>query len=240
MTDGGRLMKRIGIIGAMESEVTGFCHSFHAVETETKGIFKGSHADKEVYISLSGIGKVNAAIAAQRLVDLYSVECIINSGVAGGIYEKLSKLDIVISEKLTYHDFTPLDILDRNPPYGSVMTADKKLVELASCACKKLNDSLVADNKQPFSAYVGTVVSGDCFVSSSEKVKQLREDFDAYCTEMEGAAIAHVSKVNGIPFVVIRAISDFADEEAEGSFESFETVAAKRAEFITAEMIAQL
>ncbi len=233
-------MKRIGIIGAMESEVTGFCRSFSAVETETKGIYKGSCSDKEVYICLCGIGKVNAAIAAQRLIDLYSVECIINSGVAGGIYEKLSKLDIVISDSLTYHDFSPIDILDRNPPYGSIMTADAGLVRLAVSACEKLNENLKNEGKAPFNAYVGTVVSGDCFVSSSEMVNRLRSEFDAYCTEMEGAAIAHVSKVNDIPFVVIRAISDFADKEAEGSFESFETIAAERAQFITSEIIERL
>ena len=230
---------KIGLIGAMESETVVFCRDFDAVETNIAGISKGTFCGNEIFICQSGIGKVHAAIAAQRLVDIFGVECIINSGVAGGIYEKLSKLDIVISEQLTYHDFTPLDILDRNPPFGSMMKADAELVKKANKACEALNKKLAADGKNTFNYYAGTVVSGDCFVSSAEKVKQLREDFDAMCTEMEGAAIAHVATVNKIPFVIIRAISDFADEDADNSFESFENVAADRAAFLVKEILSE-
>lgn len=232
-------MNKIGLIGAMESEVDTFRRDFNAVSTNIKGIYKGAFGGKEIYICQSGIGKVNAAIAAQRLVDLFDVECIINSGVAGGVSEKLSKLDIVISENLTYHDFTPLDILDRYPPYGSMIKADGDMVEKAKLACETLNEKLKSEGKNTFNSFVGTIVSGDCFVSSSEKAKQLREDFSALCTEMEGAAIAHTAKVNEIPFVIIRAISDFADEDAEGSFESFENVAADRAAFLVKEILSK-
>jgi adenosylhomocysteine nucleosidase len=223
----------------MESEVNSFCRDFNAVPTSIKGIFKGDFCGKEIYICQSGIGKVNAAIAAQRLVDIFSVDCIINSGVAGGISEKLSKLDIVISKRLTYHDFTPLDILDRYPPYGSMMEADRALVEKAENACKTLNEKLENEGKGTFNSFVGTIVSGDCFVNSAEKAKQLRDDFEALCTEMEGAAIAHTAKVNEIPFVIIRAISDFADEDADNSFESFENVAADRAAFLVKEILSK-
>lgn len=230
---------KIGLIGAMESETVTFCRDFNAVETNIPGISKGTFGGNEIYICQSGIGKVNAAIAAQRLVDIFGVECIINSGVAGGIYEKLAKLDIVISETLTYHDFTPLDILDRNPPYGSMMKADGKMVEKAKTACKALCEKLAKDGKNTFNYYTGTVVSGDCFVSSAEKVKELRDKFNAYCTEMEGAAIAHVATVNKVPFVIIRAISDFADEDADNSFESFENIAADRAAFLVKEILSK-
>ena len=232
-------MNKIGLIGAMESEVEAFRRDFNAVDTNIKGIWKGFFGGKEIYICLSGIGKVNAAIAAQRLVDIFEVDCIINSGVAGGLSDKLSKLDIVISQRLTYHDFNPIDILDRNPPYGSMMEADREMVEKAVCACQALNKKLEEEGKDTFNSFVGTVVSGDCFVNSAEKAKQLRDDFDALCTEMEGAAIAHTAKVNGIPFVIIRAISDFADEDADSSFESFETVAAKRAAFLVKEILSK-
>ncbi len=230
-------MKKIGLIGAMDSEIAAFCRDFEAVETKIKGIYLGKYNGYEIYICVSGIGKVNAAIAAQRLVDVFGVECIINSGVAGGVSEKLEKLDIVISERLTYHDFDPLDILDRNPPYTKFFTADKVLSDKAKKACETLNGKLEKDGKKTFSAYYGTVVSGDCFVSSAAKAKQLRDDFDALCTEMEGAAIAHTAYVNGLPFLIIRAISDFADEDAENSFDSFENVAADRAAFLVKEML---
>ena len=230
-------MKKIGLIGAMDSEIAAFCRDFEAVETHIKGIHKGQFGGYEIYICVSGIGKVNAAIAAQRLVDIFGVECIINSGVAGGVSEKLAKLDIVISERLTYHDFNPLDILDRNPPYTKFFAADKVLAEKAQKGCELLNEKLKNDGKNTFCAHVGTIVSGDCFVSSSEKARQLRDDFDALCTEMEGAAIAHTAYVNGLPFLIIRAISDFADEDAENSFDSFENVAADRAAFIVKEML---
>lgn len=232
-------MKKYGIIGAMDSEITAFCRDFNATETKHAGILCGTCGENEIYICRSGIGKVNAAIAAQRLIDLCGVEYLINSGVAGGVAKQLNKLDIVISNKLAYHDFSPLDLLEKYPPYASLMQADEELIQKANEACKKLNSTLAAEGKPAFCAHNGTVVSGDCFVSSSEKAEQLRRDFDALCTEMEGAAIAHVCKVNGIPFVIIRAISDFADEDAENSFDSFEIVAADRAAFIVKEIVLQ-
>ncbi len=224
-------MKKIGLIGAMTSEINQFCRDFGAQDTNIKGIWKGTYLDKEIYICESGVGKVNAAIAAQRLCDHFGVEAIINSGVAGGIYEKLKKCDIVISQRLTYHDFTPRSLLASYPPYSEYMQADMTLVELAERACRELASD------EGISYYTGTVVSGDCFVSSSEKVRELRDSFDAYCTEMEGAAIAHTATVNGLPFVVIRAISDFADEQAEDSFDTFEVRAARVAAFIVTRII---
>lgn len=232
--------KKIGLIGAMASEIAAYRREFHAEETKIPGIYQGSFHELEVYISCSGIGKVNAAIAAQRLIDLFAVDCLINSGAAGGLSEKLEKLDVVVSETLTYHDFTPLDILDRNPPYGSRIQADPALVRQALAACTALNEKLRGEGKKPFSAYSGTIVSGDCFVESSEKADELRTTFGALCTEMEGAAVAHTAKVNGIPFVIIRAISDFANEDAESSFDRFETVAADRAAFIVKEILTDM
>jgi adenosylhomocysteine nucleosidase len=228
---------KIGIIAALDCEMAEFCRDFGAVESKYYGIFEGKCEDHDVYICLAGVGKVNAAANTQRLIDLFGVDYVINSGVAGGIYEKLKKLDIVISKRLTYHDFNPLDILDRNPPYTSYFDADEELLDKAKNACDALNAKLCDEGKEPFCAYCGTVVSGDCFVSSAAKVKELRARFDAHCTEMEGAAIAHTAYVNKLPFLIIRAISDFADEDAENSFDSFENVAADRAAFIVKEML---
>lgn len=233
-------MKKIGIIGAMTSETEIFCRDFSAVPTNVRGIMKGRSGDLEIYICCSGIGKVNAAVATQKMIDFFDVDAIINSGVAGGIANGIAKLDTVISDRLFYHDFTPMDILDRNPPYTSCFQADKELVKKAVLSCESLNCELSKQEKPNFCAHVGTVVSGDCFVSSSETVQRLRRDFDALCTEMEGAAIAHTAYASGVPFVIIRTISDFADEEAEDSFESFETVAANRAACIVKGILERL
>lgn len=231
-------MKKIGLIGAMDSEIVTFRELFSADETSVPGILRGKCDDKELYICRSGVGKVNAAIAAQRLVDLFSVDSLINSGVAGGVAPGLSKMDIVISDRLTYHDFSPAELLESYPPHCRYIKADPTLIQKAKEACNRLNRLLCEKSKPTFTAHVGTVVSGDCFVSSAEKAEQLHREFGALCTEMEGASIAHVARVNNLPFVVIRAISDFADEEAEDSFDSFEQVAARRAAYIVKEIIA--
>lgn len=223
---------RIGIIGAMESEITEFCKKFGATKIDGSEIYTATVGESRIYIALSGIGKVNAAICAQRLVDVFGVNCLINSGVAGCITRDLSTCDAVIADRLTYHDFNPIDILDRNFPFTSSFKADEELAELALESCKRLSE----DGKL-FKYVRGTVVSGDCFVSDSAVVARLRSDFDALCTEMEGAAIAHVAVANNIPFAVIRTMSDFADENADISFDELEKIAAKRAAEIVSDMI---
>lgn len=225
-------MAIIGIIGAMNSEVKTYCDSFCATKTEIDGIYKAKACGHELYICESGIGKVNAAISAQRLVDIFHVEYLINSGVAGCLTKELATCDAIIAKELTYHDFTPLDILERNAPFTSRFRADERLVEIAAKAC----DELISDGEK-FKYIVGNIVSGDCFVNDGAKAKQLREDFEAFCTEMEGAAIAHVAVVNKLPFAVIRTASDFADENADVSFEELESIAAKRASFIVSKML---
>lgn len=225
-------MAKIGIIGAMNSEVKTYCEDLRAEETKISGIYKAAAYGHEVYICESGIGKVNAAISAQRLVDIFEVEYLINSGVAGCLTKELSTCDAVIAKELIYHDFTPLDILERNSPYTSRFKADETLIGIAKKACDEL-----IDGGEKFKYIVGNVVSGDCFVNDGAKAKQLREDFGAFCTEMEGAAIAHAATVNKIPFAVIRTASDFADENADVSFDELEKIAAKRASYIVTKML---
>lgn len=225
-------MAIIGIIGAMNSEVVTYCESLGAKKTHIDGIFKAEAYGHEVYICESGIGKVNAAISAQRLIDIFNVGYLINSGVAGCLTKELSTCDAVIGKELTYHDFTPLDILDRNSPYTSRFKADEKLIMIAEKAC----DELIAGGEK-FKYITGNIVSGDCFVNDGNKAKSLREEFGAFCTEMEGAAIAHVAVVNKVPFAVIRTASDFADENADISFDELEKTAAKRASFIVSKML---
>lgn len=226
---------KIGIIGALDCEITEFCKNFNAVETEHKGIFHGKCNRKDIYICLAGVGKVNAAANTQRLFDLFNVDAVINSGVAGGVSRTLGICDIAISKILTYHDFYPLDILDKYAPNSSVFTADERMVELACLACDKIKK-----NEISFNYDVGVIVSGDRFVEDSAYVKQLFDKFSALCTEMEGAAVAHVCLLNKKPFVVIRALSDNADESADISFDKMADIAAKRACFVSEYIIRNL
>ncbi len=226
---------KIGIIGALDCEIEEFCRDFRASETNIKGVFKGEYCSHEVYISLVGVGKVNAAANTQRLIDLFGVDCVINSGVAGCVTRELGVCDVVISDTLTYHDFYPIDCLDKYSPYTSVFKADKKLMQLCEIACKELGKQ-----DKDFNYGIGMIVTGDQFVEDSETVKRLREDYGALCTEMEGAAVAHVCVLNNVPFVVIRAMSDNADEHADMSFNEMAAIAAKRACFTAKNMIANL
>ena len=224
---------KIGIIAALDCEMEQFCLNFNAVKTEYFGIYKGECSGHTVYICLAGVGKVNAAANTQRLVDMFGVDCIINSGVAGCISKELSVCDIAISDSLTYHDFYPINVLDKYSPFSSVFKADTKLVELSLLACSKIDD-------EKFNFKTGMIVTGDVFVEDSNVVARLRNDYDALCTEMEGAAVAHVCVLNKVPFVVIRAMSDNADENADMSFEEMSAIAAKRASFVAEFIIKNL
>lgn len=226
---------KIGIIGALDCEITEFCRDFSAVESKYKGIYKGNYAGNEVYICLCGVGKVNAAANTQRLIDLFDVDYIINSGVAGSVSKKLGICDIAVSSLLTYHDFYPIDVLDKYEPHCSVFKADDKLLKLACDACEKIRNT-----EKNFNYDTGVIVSGDQFVSDSQYVQKLGEKYGALCTEMEGAAVAHVCVLNSKPFVVIRAISDNADENADMSFENMAQIAAKRAGFVSKDIIGNL
>lgn len=224
---------KIGIIAALDCEMAEFCRDFGAVESKYYGIFEGKCENHDVYICLAGVGKVNAAANTQRLIDLFSVDYVINSGVAGCTCRHLGVCDVVISSTLTYHDFYPIDVLDKYAPGTSVFKADEKLVSLADEACGK-----IADEKFKFDT--GMIVTGDIFVEDSSVVERLRNEYNAFCTEMEGAAVAHVCVLNKVPFVVIRAMSDNADESANMSFDEMSAIAAKRASFVSSYIISNL
>lgn len=224
---------KVGIIAALDCEMAQFCKDFGAVLSEHFGIFEGKCGEHEVYISLVGVGKVNAAANTQRLIDLFGVDYIINSGVAGCVAKHLGVCDVVISDSLTYHDFSPIDVLEKYAPHTSVFKADEKLIGLAQKGCAEICD-------EGFKFDTGMVVTGDQFIEDSSVVARLRSDYNAFCTEMEGAAVAHVCVLNSVPFVVIRAMSDNADESADMSFEEMSAIAAKRASYVSSYIISNL
>ena len=216
----------LGIIGAMEVEVATLKENMKIESVNTKAgmeFFKGTIAEKNVVIVKSGIGKVNAGICTQILVDDYNVDAVVNTGVAGSLNNDINICDIVISKECLEHDMdvTPLGYEKGVIPdmETSVFTADRHLIEVAkkAVALAELDVNIVE----------GKVVSGDQFIGTAEKKQYLRKQFNGDCAEMEGASIAHTAWLNKVPFLVIRAISDKADGGAEMDYPTFEKKAAE-------------
>lgn len=225
-------MAKIGIIAALDCEITKYIADFSATLMENGFIYHGTFSGHDIYLTLCGVGKVNAAICTQRLIDFAAPDIIINSGVAGGVSDKLHICDLAISDSLTYHDFHPTYVLEKYTPHCSVFPADPKLIELAVRAANEYRR-----NVPDFRYLVGKIISGDEYVEDNQKTLAFREKYNALCTEMEGAAVAHTAYANGIPFIVMRTISDNADENADMSFNEMSVIAADRVSFIVKEMI---
>ena len=214
----------IGIIGAMEDEVAQLKKNMEIEETTevaSLSFCRGKLSGRAVVVVRSGIGKVNAAICTQILVDQFHVDVIINTGIAGSLDAEIDIGDIVISTDAVEHD---MDASIFGDPIGQIpqmdtfsFPADESLVKLAKEVNEKANPDV--------HTWIGRVVSGDQFVSSGEKKEQLIRVFDAKCTEMEGAAIAHAAYLNKISCVIIRAISDKADNSAVVDYPAFEAAA---------------
>lgn len=230
---------KIGIIGAMEVEVKHIKETMEITRVVNKASMEfceGTYAGKEVVVVRSGIGKVNAAICAQILVDVFAVDIIINTGIAGGISDAVEIGDIVISKDVLHHD---MDATGFGYALGvipqmecSTFVADQELVALASQVCKELNTDI--------QTHVGRVVTGDQFISSKEKKAWLKDTYDGFCAEMEGVAIAQVAFLNQVKFVIIRAISDKADSTACDDYPQFEAKAASHAIALVNGMLAKL
>jgi len=232
-------MYRIGIIGAMEEEVTLLRNKIKEKELyQIAGMdfYKGIIDNNEMVVVRCGIGKVNAAVCTQALIDNFKVDYIINTGVAGAIYSELEIGDIVISEDAIQHDFDtrafgyPIGVIPRMEE--SFFKADDKLIDIAYESSKKLNLKC--------KVYIGRIASGDQFISDVDKNRRIWELFNAYCTEMEGAAIAQTCYLNKVPFVIIRAISDKADQSAKVNFQEFVDEAAKNSNDIIIEILKYL
>ena len=221
-------MNTIGIIGAMEEEVISIKRHMHVEDTFAQAgmeFFVGVLNEKKVIVVKCGIGKVNAAICTQILIDKFDVDCIINTGVAGGLYPEINIGDIVISSDTVQHD---MDTTAFGDPKGVIPRMDKSFFE-ADARLIQLAEEAAENLKGDHKVYVGRIASGDQFVSSMQVKEDIYSTFTAYCAEMEGAAIAHTCYLNQVPFVVIRAISDKADQSAEVNFEDFVHVAARNA-----------
>lgn len=232
-------MNKIGIIGAMDLEVDALKSKLTDVKiTKRAGMEfnEGTLNGASVVIVRSGIGKVNAALCIQILADIFEVTHVINTGVAGSLNAKLDIGDILISEDALHHDMDTTIFgyqLGEVPQMGfREFKADKRLIALAQESCAKVNPDI--------HAIVGRVVSGDQFISSKEVKEKLISNFQGDCAEMEGASIAHGAVLNKIPFVIIRAISDKADDSAEMDYPTFEKAAAKHSALLVEDMVANI
>ena len=230
-------MMKIGIIGAMASEVASLKNLMEITAVTKKAgmdFFDGTLSGKSVVVVQCGYGKVNAGICAQILADLFDVTHIINTGVAGSLNPKLNIGDIIVSEKALQHDMdsSPLGFAPGQIPDIDVLAfpADQKMIDTAVSACRKVNPDI--------NVLTGLVVTGDQFISSREVKDRLVSVFHGDCAEMEGAAVAQVCYLNHLPFIIIRAISDKADDSAgELDFPAFEKQAAEHCAKMTAEFV---
>lgn len=228
----------IGIIGAMDEEIELLLPELELKKKLIKAqmtFFYGVLLGKKVVLVRSGIGKVNSAICAQILVDDFDVTNIINVGIAGGIGESINPGDVVIADNLIQYDMDTTAFGDK---IGQVprldcyeFVCDKVMVNIAKKSCSKLKE---------LKTYTGRIVSGDQFIADVEKTRWLISEFDALACEMEGASIGQVCYLNKIPFVVIRSISDNANNGAHMDFKKFTAMAVLNSTDVLKNMLIQL
>lgn len=228
-------MKTIGIIGALEEEIVFLKESSEIVAAKnivSTDFYMGKMAGQSVVIVRCGVGKVNAAVCTQALIDMYGVDYVVNIGVAGGINPILKVCDTVISSDLAQHDFDStgfgyeIGIIPRNDE--SFFKADPKLIELALEGAKSI---------QNHNTYLGRIATGDQFVHDTMLKSSILKKFDPYCVDMESAAIAQTCYLNKIPFVVVRSISDTANQNAMDDFSEYVNIAAKNANTIVEHIV---
>ena len=230
---------RIGIIGAMNEEVVELKSLMTIEKTEEIHGFNyyiGKILEKNVVLVESGIGKVNSAVCTTLLIQVFKVDCIIFTGVAGAVGRTLNIGDVVIGSELIEHDFdcTAFGMQPGVIPRmdTSVFKSDEKLVSIAKESVIKI----LGEHRTK----VGVVVSGDQFIANKEKIQWLGDTFNAECTEMEGASVAHVCYLCKVPFVILRAISDKADGSAHMDFPKFVQLAAENSKNVVVEMLKKI
>ena len=232
-------MNKIGIIGAMELEVAELKSKMelkNVVDKAGMQFHEGVLNRKDVVIVQCGIGKVNAGICVQILADIFAVDAVINTGVAGSLRAEINIGDIVVSADACEHDMD-VSALGYEPGIipqmeTSFFKADRKLAEEAISVCREVNPEI--------NVYEGRVVSGDQFISDGTVKDRLIQQFDGSCAEMEGEAIAHAAFLNKLPYVVLRAISDKADGSAHMDYPEFERAAAAHCAKLVENLVARL
>ncbi len=231
-------MKKLGIIGAMDVEVRVLKENMQGLTVTTHAgmeYYEGTLSGLPVVVVQCGVGKVNAAMCAQILCSCFGVTHLVNTGIAGSLCADLDIGDLVVSRDAMYHDFDCVHFgyeMGRVPGMDvTAFPADPVLMGYALEAAEAVN---------PGHARTGRVASGDLFVASKEHKNRISALTKALCTEMEGAAIAQTAYRNGVPFVILRAISDKADDSAEMDYPTFEAIAAHRCAAVAMDLAKRL
>lgn len=228
--------EKIAVIGAMDSEITLLKSQMKDIEEKKIGtitFYEGELEGKDIVLLKTGVGKVNSAVGANTVIREFGADKIIFTGVAGAINRDLDVADVVISKDLVQHD---VDLTAFGRPMGLIpgeekieFVADPELIKLAEeSAIKVLGKDKVM---------IGRIATGDQFIADKEKVRFLGEQFKADAVEMEGASVAQVAQIYGVPFVVLRALSDKADGGAEMVYDEFVQIAANNSAEIVKEML---
>ncbi len=201
----------IAVIGAMDSEIEEISKklsNYSEIKNSNFKIVKGKLNKNNIILAKSGVGKVNSAITTQFIIDKFHPKYIINTGLAGALDEKLKIGDIIIADKMVQYDFD-LTAFNRAKGYMStgidpnkptIYNSDKNLIE----KFKNKEDKI----------YIGTIATGDTFVSKINQKKEIRQEFNALAADMESASIAQTAMKNNVPVVVIRMISDTLNTSA--------------------------
>lgn len=230
---------RIGIIGAMESEVSHLKGRITESQTETISgmeFCSGKLGAVEVVVVKCGIGKVNAATCAQTLALHYGVTQIINTGVAGSLDAHIGIGDLVVSTDAVQHD---VDIVALGYPLGMI-SGMKSLAFEADSDLRAATCAIAREVAPEVQVHEGRIASGDQFVTTTDQRDHIVQTFGALCCEMEGASIAQVATLSDIPFVIIRAISDNADETSTLDYPTFEKRAARISAHIVEALVARM
>lgn len=226
-----------GFICALSVEVEGIVNLMENTEKTTVAkitYHKGEIYGKEVVCCECGIGKVNAAMSTQIMIDLYHPDVIINSGIAGSLSGEIRIGDIVVSDDCVQHDMDgtemgdPLGQVQFNDELRTYFPADKATADRLFEACKTIDG---------INVFRGRIASGDVFISSRARRQKVADHFDAIACEMEGAAVGTVCYRNGVPFAILRSISDDWNNNELMDFMKFRALAAERSIRVIAEFI---
>ena len=229
---------RIGIIGAMDIEVQALKEMMTNPEVKTISsvdFYSGNLMGIDTVVAVAGVGKVNAAVCAQTMILNYSPDYIINTGVAGGLFNEFAIGDVAVADKVVEHDMDTSPIGDER---GFITGINRVYME-----CDKMLSDLMhraANSVDGIKAVCGTIASGDQFVATQEQRDFIIENFNAIAAEMEGASIGHVCTMNGTKFGVLRAISDGANSDSVVDFPTFTKMAVKNTVEIIKIMFAEL
>lgn len=224
-------IRPLGIVAALPEELGGLLDDMHAapdsrcVRLGMRDYYAGTLHGQACVLTLARVGKVAAAVTASALIHHFDVQGIVFTGVAGGVAPSVRVGDIVVARDALQHDMDASPFFARYevPLLGCTrFVADPRLSARLARAAERFLAQHGSDRGRRACLHQGTIISGDRFVAGQEALAALRRELpDALAVEMEGAAIAQVCHEYGLPFAVIRAISDGADDAAAPDFARF-------------------